>query len=134
MCKNANVRRPKRTREQTLNARDARQNSSVAEQIAWKLLRRNQLGFSFKREFPVGNYRLDFYCAEAKLAIEFDGEQHDPKRDAIRDAYLAQFGILVFRIPNREFFQIEGEGKMKNHFRDVVQLCEQRSGRKAFPN
>ncbi len=97
-------------------------------------MRRNQLGHSFKREVPIGSYRLDFYCAKAKLAVEFDGEQHDPARDAVRDAYLAKFGILVYRIPNREFFEIDGEGKMKDHLKEVVVLCEQRTKRKAFPN
>lgn len=117
-----------------MQAREARQEPSCAEQIAWKLLRRNQLGFSFKREFPIGPYRLDFYCAEAKLAVEFDGEQHDAEKDSVRDAYLSGFGILVFRIPNREFFQIGGEGKMRDHLNEVAALCVSRARRKAFPD
>ena len=30
----------------------------------------------FRRQVPFGPYFLDFYCAEAKLAVELDGSQH----------------------------------------------------------
>jgi very-short-patch-repair endonuclease len=47
-------------------------------------------------------YTLDFYCREAALAIEVDGDAHDmggnPERDARRDAWLAARGISTLRI------------------------------------
>lgn len=33
----------------------------------------------FYRQRPIGNYIVDFYCSEAHLVIELDGNQHyDP--------------------------------------------------------
>lgn len=113
--------------KETLRARRARKVASVAEQIAWEILRDRKTGFKFRREHPVHPYRLDFYCAEALFAIEFDGEQHDPERDALRDAYLARYGILVYRIPNREFFEIDGEGRMVDHLGVALKICAERA-------
>jgi very-short-patch-repair endonuclease len=49
---------------------------------------------------------LDFYCPQAKLAIEIDGLSHDmsdrPERDERRDAWLMQLGVKVVRIPAAE--------------------------------
>ena len=46
----------------------------------------------FSRQKVMGNYIVDFYCAEAKLVIELDGSQHyEPdaaKKDAERTAFL----------------------------------------------
>ena len=30
----------------------------------------------FYRQRPIGNYIVDFYCSEAHLVIELDGNQH----------------------------------------------------------
>jgi very-short-patch-repair endonuclease len=57
----------------------------------------------FRRQHPLGPYVLDFYCAKARLAIEVDGIGHDlgdrPQRDIRRDAWLAEQGIAIMRIP-----------------------------------
>ena len=49
---------------------------------------------------------LDFYCAEARLAVEIDGMSHDlgdrPQRDANRDAWLKARGLTVMRIAASE--------------------------------
>lgn len=74
---------------------------------------------------------LDFYCAEAMLAVEFDGEQHDPGQDARRDSWLQARGIMTLRIPNREFFWIDQP--THDWVQEIVRLCELRAGRKAFP-
>lgn len=113
-------------------ARDARKNPSVAEKIMWSCLRSERTGFKFRREHPIDNFRVDLYCAEALLAVEFDGEQHVPEEDARRDARLAEFGILVLRFPNREFFGLEPAVEFRDEIAEIVRLCEERSGRKAF--
>ena len=120
-------RRPKVTRAQTELARSARKTPSVAEQIAWKLLRKERTGFIFRREHVVLNYRLDFYCPNAKLAVEFDGEQHDSERDSLRDADLRELGIETYRIPNREFFHIDAEGKLVDHINTLIKKCKERT-------
>ncbi|MBO0695199.1 MAG: DUF559 domain-containing protein [Verrucomicrobia bacterium] len=46
-------------------------------------------------------YVLDFYCPEAKLAIELDGGGHNSRigqvRDCTREEFLARQGIDVLR-------------------------------------
>lgn len=59
-------------------------------------------GFRFRRQHPIGPYILDFYCVELKVAIEVDGIQHDPVRDARRDSWLLEQGIRTIRIPAKE--------------------------------
>ena len=60
----------------------------------------------FRRQKVIGNYIVDFYCAEVQLVVELDGSQHfEPEaleRDAERTAYLEQYGLMVLRIPNSE--------------------------------
>jgi very-short-patch-repair endonuclease len=83
-------------------ARDLRKNQTFAEQILWSRLRSRQLsGFKFRRQHPIDNYILDFYCSKAHLAVEIDGGQHaeeeNMKRDEQRTANLNQRGIRVIR-------------------------------------
>jgi len=58
----------------------------------------------FKRQQPIGNYIVDFYCFQAKLAVELDGSQHcEPEKieyDRIRTAYLQEKGLYVLRFSN----------------------------------
>ena len=43
----------------------------------WQALRGEKLGgLRFRRQHPIPPYVLDFYCAEAKLAVEVDGQSH----------------------------------------------------------
>ena len=87
------------------NARSLRKNQTEAEALLWSKLRSRQLsGCKFRRQHPIGHYILDFYCAEAHLAIEIDGGQHAEndfcKKDALRTAYLEGKGIRVIRFWN----------------------------------
>lgn len=47
---------------------------------------------------------MDFYCFQARLAVELDGSVHaqpsQMRRDAAKDAYLRRLGIRVLRLPN----------------------------------
>jgi very-short-patch-repair endonuclease len=90
-------------------ARALRGTMTDAEQLVWYCLRRKQLGgFRFRRQHPIERFVLDFYCSEAKLAIELDGGQHnelDAKvRDKERTAFLAACDIEVQRFWNNEVF------------------------------
>ncbi len=89
------------------HARELRTNATDAENLLWQLLRRNQiLDFGFRRQHPLGSYILDFYCHEAKLAIELDGGQHAEdvqlKHDEKRSEWLKEQGITVLRFWNNE--------------------------------
>ncbi|MBS1714278.1 MAG: DUF559 domain-containing protein [Armatimonadetes bacterium] len=114
-------------------ARKARKGPSVVERQVWESLRDGRLGFKFRREHPVGPYRLDFFCREAMLCVELDGEQHEPSRDAVRDRALQDLGIATYRIPNRRYFMMFGE-VFANDLLQVQRQCEERTGRKAFPD
>ncbi|MEG2959568.1 MAG: endonuclease domain-containing protein [Oscillospiraceae bacterium] len=65
-----------------------------------------KLPVRFRRQKPFGRYILDFYCADARLAVELDGSQHYEEdgmaRDAERTAFLNQRGIEVVRFSNAE--------------------------------
>lgn len=89
------------------SARRLRRTLTLPEAILWRALRRRTLaGFRFRRQHPVGPYVLDFYCPEARLALEVDGAAHDHPVQATRDdhrtAWLAERGIQVLRLPARE--------------------------------
>ena len=58
----------------------------------------------FRRQYVIGNYIVDFYCHQAKLAVELDGSQHytpeEMEKDKARTAYLEQQGVKVIRFSN----------------------------------
>ncbi len=88
-------------------SRELRSHQTDAESLLWHVLRgRNLLGFKFRRQHPMDRYILDFYCAEAGLAIELDGGQHGEQAayDAQRSAFLKAKGINVLRFWNSELF------------------------------
>lgn len=93
-----------RTKRAISNARAQRRGMGAAERRLWALLRRSGLGFRFRRQYAVGGCILDFYCPEAKVAVEVDGEFHDRKKDAVRDAKLLAMGILTVRVPTGDLY------------------------------
>ncbi len=65
----------------------------------WGRLRKNQLGYRFRRQQSIGWYIVDFYCPEKKLAVEIDGSQHMESMgyDKMRTDFLNLRGISVLR-------------------------------------
>ena len=89
---------------------ELRRNQTDAEKILWLHLRnRRFFGMKFFRQYSVGPYVLDFYCAKLMFAVELDGGQHlhDGNRqyDAARSAYLKSQGIDVMRFWNHDVLQ-----------------------------
>ena len=66
-------------------------------------------GYKFYRHKIIGNYIVDFYCPKAKLVIEIDGGQHyddkEIKKDNVRDDYMREQRLTVFRFSDREVFE-----------------------------
>jgi len=76
-----------------------------AEEILWSRLRkRQQSGMYFRRQHPYNIYILDFYCFNANLAIEVDGEIHERtiEYDAGRTRFLESSGLTVLRFTNND--------------------------------
>jgi very-short-patch-repair endonuclease len=89
----------------TPRARQLRRDMTPTEVILWGVLRGRQFGgYKFRRQQPLGPFFADFYCAEAKLVVELDGDTHIGREaeDAARRAFLASEGIAVIRFWNPE--------------------------------
>ena len=73
---------------------------SRAEKIIWKaLLSRKQTGYKFKRQRPIDNFIVDFFCPELKLIIEIDGNSHfhKPEYDSYRQEKFIALGYEILR-------------------------------------
>ncbi|WP_225207002.1 endonuclease domain-containing protein [Novosphingobium huizhouense] len=90
---------PKPTQRRAAHLRQA---MSLPEVLLWRKLRLRPQGLKFRRQHPAGRYVLDFFCAEAKLAVEVDGHVHDtgsnPERDRQRTLWLEHQGIRLLRV------------------------------------
>ncbi len=90
-------------------ARELRKKQTPAEEALWELLRNRQLAdLKFRRQHQIGDYIVDFFCAEQGLVVELDGSAHDTeeqkKKDKKRDAYLRSLGHTVLRFENHRVF------------------------------
>jgi very-short-patch-repair endonuclease len=86
-------------------ALELRKKATPQERILWERLRRKQLnGMYFRRQHPYNIYILDFFCFEASLAIEIDGEIHQTRveYDAERTRFLESSGLKIIRFTNND--------------------------------
>ena len=85
-------------------ARYLRNNSTLSEVLLWKEIKNKALGVEFKRQVPILEYIVDFYCQELKLAIEVDGHIHDFRyvEDKVRQEQIEQWGITFIRFSNED--------------------------------
>ena len=86
-------------------SRELRRLQTIAEKHAWYLLRdRRTPGLKFRRQVPIDDFILDFYCDELKLIIEIDGDVHEREvkagRDKVRDEKLKKLGYTILRFHN----------------------------------
>ena len=86
-------------------ARTLRRKSTDAEIQLWQHLRnRRLLNCKFRRQVPIGNYIVDFFCEDAQLIVELDGGQHmeQERYDQARSAWLVAQGFRVVRFWNND--------------------------------
>ena len=87
-----------------------RHNATPAEKVLWRRLKKSAVGAKFRRQHGVGQYVLDFYCPEHKLAVEIQGGVHGDvlrsQYDAERQAYLESQGIRVLYFENRALLEL----------------------------
>ncbi|MBH8565625.1 endonuclease domain-containing protein [Nostoc sp. CENA67] len=79
-----------------------------AEKLLWEKLRHKQvLGFKFRRQQTIDRFIVDFYCHEARLVVEVDGEIHNytQAEDAIRQEFLQSLGLEVVRFRNEDVLE-----------------------------
>ena len=75
-----------------------------AEKILWEELRANKLGVHFRRQQVIQGFIVDFYCHQAGLVIEVDGDVHNLQKeeDERREKVLSEIGLRVVRFNNDE--------------------------------
>ena len=94
-------------KEQIENSRQLRKNMTSQERKLWCIIRNRQFyGYRFRRQFPLGQYIVDFICREKKIIIEIDGGQHNEIKniqyDNKRTEYLISEGYKVMRFWNND--------------------------------
>lgn len=89
--------------------RENRKNPTEPEKRFWSWVRGKQLGCKFRRQHGMGQYIVDFYCAEHALIVELDGESHftaeGVNSDKVRTAFLESKGFRVLRFSNLDIMQ-----------------------------
>lgn len=88
-------------------ARELRKNQTPQEKKLWNILRNHQFyGYEFRRQYPIGDYIVDFICREKKIIIELDGGQHNEDKNIISDIkrteFLNSLGYKVIRFWNND--------------------------------
>jgi very-short-patch-repair endonuclease len=89
-------------------ARQKRHEPTTMEDALWRQIRNRRVaGAKFRRQYAIGRFIVDFYCAEARLIIEVDGSIHDysQEEDRIRQAFLEGLGLQVIRFTNGDVSQ-----------------------------
>ena len=86
-------------------AKNLRKNMTPWERKLWyRFLRDYPL--RFQRQKAIGNYIVDFYCANAGLVIELDGGGHymaeQAEKDNLRTKELESMNLKVVRICNTD--------------------------------
>ena len=90
-------------------ARQLRKKSTEAEKLFWSRLRNRRIeGLKFRRQHPIGTRVVDFFCAEAQLAIELNGSGHsyylNRAADLDRELELHEKGVRLRRFWNIDIF------------------------------
>ncbi|MCX6237662.1 MAG: endonuclease domain-containing protein [Bacteroidia bacterium] len=72
--------------------------------VVFALKARKMYGYQFNRQYPLGDYVVDFICRKLNLIIEIDGSSHLSKSesDLIRQNFLEGLGNEVLRFSEVE--------------------------------
>ena len=102
-------------------AGDLRKSMTPAEKVLWGRLRNRKIkGYRFRRQHPIKDFIVDFFCYDAMLVIEVDGEVHDEshqnERDEQRTTILKRLGIKEVRFTNQQ---------VTNRTNEVINIIEE---------
>jgi very-short-patch-repair endonuclease len=101
---------------------------SRAEKLLWKAsLARTQMGFKFKRQRPILNFIVDFFCAELNLIIEIDGNSHlcNGSYDFYRQEKLMSLGYTIIRFQEGEV--LNNLHEVDNSIRHTIYVLKERN-------
>jgi very-short-patch-repair endonuclease len=92
------------TKAKLQRAKELRRKMTPAEKMLWKEISANKLGVHFRRQQIIAGFIVDFYCHQAGLVIEVDGDIHDlqHEEDARREKVLTDIGLRMIRFRNDE--------------------------------
>ena len=101
-----NRRKPLPTNESLKKyAVEMRKNQTDEEKKVWYQILKGRTP-KFHRQRIIGNYIVDFYCPQLRLAIEIDGYQHFYKENINyenkRTEYIESQDIYILRFENTE--------------------------------
>ena len=89
-------------------AKALRKAGLLHEALLWNELKRKQFqGLDFDRQKIIGNYIVDFFCAERGVVLEADGISHEERgdHDSERDEYLQSLGLVVIHLSAKDLLQ-----------------------------
>ena len=114
-------------KRQTPTRKFLRNNAPEAERELWSKLKGSQvLGYKFRRQYGIGSYVVDFYCADMSLVIEVDGETHvtddELEYDRNRQKEIEGLGLKVLRFTNRDVFD-NLDGVLQTIGEKLLELC-----------
>ena len=101
-------------------AKELRKAGNLGEVILWRQIKNGRLnGLDFDRQKIIGNYIVDFYCANRGVVIEIDGITHNDKTDydKERDKFLTELGLTVIHILSKDVLSRPGDVSefLRNH-------------------
>ena len=107
-------------------AQELRKNQTKEERHLWYDFLKTY-PVQFRRQYPVGNYYVDFYCYRAQLVVELDGSQHcEPEqmaRDQKRSEFLNAQGLKVLRFSNLDVWR---------NFREVCEVIHREVNQRLY--
>ena len=98
---------PELQKKMTEIARKLRREQTASEAILWEALRNRKLeGRKFRRQHPIGQFVVDFYCDVEGLIVEVDGSVHElPEQqelDRQRQVLLESLGLRFVRLTAKQ--------------------------------
>ncbi|MDP2693174.1 MAG: endonuclease domain-containing protein [bacterium] len=86
--------------------RKLRKDSTKSEIILWNKIRNKAFGYKFRRQHSIGNFVVDFYCAELRLVVEIDGyihgEEFKKQLDEKKENFLLNNDFKILRYMNEQ--------------------------------
>jgi very-short-patch-repair endonuclease len=107
-------------------AKQLRREMTPQEAALWQRLRGRRVGgFKFRRQQLINGFIADFYCAEAAVVLEVDGEIHaeQAEYDAHRDQVFAAREIVTVRFANDRI-----DHDLNAVLSEIEVVCRQRVG------